>query len=353
MAIFTESFEGLGPTENSPYWNNAHAFFLPGHVEPFIFNSTLQYLHPVPNSGVTFVGDFAGGGAYYPLGKNGVVEKEVVPEGTAYFALSPHGAKEATFKFFPNVYSVSACVTAGGPEIGLAAYTADGKLITGASIKSVEVDDWRNNIITIRSDKPIKSVIFEGDSVVIDVVSFSTDSPRTIYGTAKADLIDADHTVAAQLFPGATDDLIYGKGGADRLSALGGGDTIHGGAGRDAIHGNGGDDALNGGGGSDHLVGGDGQDSFLFDRADGHSIDRLSDFDPGEDTIVLSQAVFDELSSGYQTEAFSKHLGGHLPVSLIYQAGTGKLFYDDGEGSVVFARVAKHLKISGDDFLVA
>lgn len=99
---------------------------------------------------------------------------------------------------------------------------------------------------------------------------------------------------------GSGEDRLAGGAGKDRLvggeqaDILEGGprrDVLLGGAARDRLDGGNGRDVLAGGGGRDDLIGGAGRDRFVFrdpaESAPGPRADRILDFRPGEDRIVL------------------------------------------------------------------
>jgi len=78
-----------------------------------------------------------------------------------------------------------------------------------------------------------------------------------------------------------------------RLGTLGrsglgsaGNDLLLGSPHADRLEGRGGNDVIEGGGGNDTLVGGVGMDSFILRRGDG--FDRIEDFTPGQDQLVLT-----------------------------------------------------------------
>ncbi|MEZ5841816.1 MAG: calcium-binding protein [Hyphomicrobiales bacterium] len=142
----------------------------------------------------------------------------------------------------------------------------------------------------------------------------------TLLGVSSTDLSADDFFVYGPFVPSdATigDDDILGTSGDDFIDGLAGNDTIDGGDGFDILIGNDGDDTLIGGDGFDTLIGGpgndtliggadaddlsggpgndtmsggDGADRFYFDfnafAYDGD--DRITDFNPAEDTIYLS-----------------------------------------------------------------
>ncbi|WP_226576523.1 calcium-binding protein [Acuticoccus sediminis] len=88
---------------------------------------------------------------------------------------------------------------------------------------------------------------------------------------------------------GNGNDTIFGGNGNDTLSGDRGNDTVFGGRGIDIIDGGRGDDVLNGELGADTLTGGQGRDTFII--ADNGSVDTITDFEIGVDTIDMSDAV--------------------------------------------------------------
>ena len=107
-------------------------------------------------------------------------------------------------------------------------------------------------------------------------------------GSAFNDIVNGS-AVANRLLGGAGNDVIQGLDGNDYLQGDDGRDALFGGNGNDTLLGGAGDDFLIGGAGDDALRGGTGRDTFLFAAASGS--DRLVDFDPGQDKIVLTSAA--------------------------------------------------------------
>lgn len=106
------------------------------------------------------------------------------------------------------------------------------------------------------------------------------DGADFILGGAFADAIDG----------GAGDDgLLAGNTGSDHILGGDGDDRIHGGQGDDILEGGAGADTLSGDLGDDLLDGGEGGDRFAF--AAGHGHDRILDFDPDEDRILLTSGL--------------------------------------------------------------
>jgi Ca2+-binding RTX toxin-like protein len=97
------------------------------------------------------------------------------------------------------------------------------------------------------------------------------------------------------LWGGNGADSLYGDAGDDRLIGQNGNDLLDGGAGNDRLIGGPGADRLIGGAGNDILSGGIGADTFVFDTdTSGH--DRITDFNPDADRIVIRDAKQADLS---------------------------------------------------------
>jgi Ca2+-binding RTX toxin-like protein len=124
-------------------------------------------------------------------------------------------------------------------------------------------------------------------------------------------------------------DSLNGAGGNDVLNGLAGGDTLVGGAGNDR---------LIGGEGNDKLTGSGGADRFAFTSYGAANADTITDFVDGTDKIMLDDSVFTSLvpttTGGLRAANF--HVGAGAADAndyIIYDPGTGKLYYDpDGKG---------------------
>ena len=143
-------------------------------------------------------------------------------------------------------------------------------------------------------------------------------------------------------------------------------DKLYGTSGSETIRGNGGNDALWGKGGSDVLTGGAGKDQFIFDTKFDGTFDRISDFNPAEDSIYLSDSIFSKL--GYASWSAPKQLSSSWLVDgpgavahdsndfIIYDSNTGNLSYDaDGSGAgapVIFAQLPTGLDLSNGHFFI-
>jgi Ca2+-binding RTX toxin-like protein len=161
----------------------------------------------------------------------------------------------------------------------------------------------------------------------------------TLFGGAGDDVLDGgdgvdwvDYSSANQGF-GATVDLrladaqFVGAGnalGTDTLRAV---ENVRGTAYADRLSGNAADNVLEGGAGHDVLEGGAGADTFLISGALDAvgNVDRILDFQTGEDRLMLSARMFGNLVAGQPMA-----LGDRLQ----YDASTGTLSWDaDGAGS--------------------
>ncbi len=363
MALFTESFENIDETTNSPLSDDYGdlGFLQPGYLSVFTFASGLRLLDPIPNSGPgveeVLVGDFERPtGPTWGIGGRGSVDSAAdVPDGSAYIGRNVQENGTLTFEFDRKAFTVSALVTSIDSNlsgrIGVAAYDANGQLISGARISGVAVGDWDSNAISVTSKVPIAKVVFTGDYLILDQLTFDTAKPHIAKGTNGDDKIGSK----AAGVSGAADLVLAAKGN-DKVFARGGDDTLVGAKGNDKLHGGAGNDTLVGGGGKDKLWGDDGQDSFLF-NAPG-AVDLLKDFDPTEDSILLAQSMFSALSPG--TLAPASFNNGSTPIDaddrILYDAFKGSLSYDpDGDGAqaaVQFAKVDPGTTLTYDNFFV-
>ncbi|MEZ0167158.1 calcium-binding protein [Microvirga sp. TS319] len=178
--------------------------------------------------------------------------------------------------------------------------------------------------------------------------------------TLAADEINltATGSSAISLMGNALDNVIKGNAAANK---------IYGGAGNDTLSGGSGNDRLTGSSGNDTLTGGAGKDAFVFNAKPNAktNIDKIVDFKHGEDSIWLDNAIFTKLGKAGSSsdpaalnKAFftvgtkAKDANDHV----IYDKGTGKLFYDaDGSGhgaAVQIATLSKGLALSHSDFFV-
>ncbi len=211
------------------------------------------------------------------------------------------------------------------------------------------------------------------DAAFKQISSFGTDGHGELYAVSLAGnifhLVLQPHAADVgdrlrggggndRLFGGPGDDRLAGNSGDDRLSGGLGDDALHGGGGRDKLDGGDGDDQLAGGKGTDLLRGGDGADTFVFDRAphNKNDHDRIKDFDPEDDRILLARRAFPGLG-GFGDASF--HVGAAATEAahrIIYDPESGALIYDRNgvaAGSdAVFAKLDKGLLLDAGDFVI-
>jgi Ca2+-binding RTX toxin-like protein len=150
-----------------------------------------------------------------------------------------------------------------------------------------------------------------------------------------------------------------GFGNAAEGDVLNGIENVTGSGYADGLLGDAGANRLNGALGSDLLVGHGGADRFVFDSAPGAAnLDTILDFAPGEDKILLDNAVFSGLGEGaLGLAAFIVGTRSRLPGNrIVYDQETGALYYDadgfGGDPAVQFATLANRPALTGADFLV-
>ena len=182
-----------------------------------------------------------------------------------------------------------------------------------------------------------------------DSLSGSDDNDRLFGGTGNDSLNG-----------GSEQDMLSGGAGNDSLSGSSGRDTLFGGAGDDSVNGSSGRDMLFGGAGTDTLSGSSDQDQFVFNTALGVSnVDLVTDFDVGNDTIVLDNDIFTAAGPIGALAAGRFHIGlaaADAGDRIIYDSVTGNLYYDsDGTGAaaqVQFAILDPLLVLTAADFLI-
>ena len=165
-------------------------------------------------------------------------------------------------------------------------------------------------------------------------------------------LIDlAANRAGANVGLGAGNDTLIGAAistSGDTLDGGDGDDSLVGNTGRDMLNGSGGADTIDGGAGGDTLSGGEGADVFLFTAGDSGvtatSIDRLTDFTPGEDRIVFHDGsdvtVFDLTSENFSasktlvaalTAAYGRSDGINANDAILFDyGGATYLYVNDG-----------------------
>ena len=137
--------------------------------------------------------------------------------------------------------------------------------------------------------------------------------------------------------------------------------VLLGGGANDVLKGGLGDDTLNGGKGNDSLRGGAGLDKFVFDSTLNASTnhDTIVNYSVADDTIVLDQSIFRQLTTLGTLGGDAFHIGSGATEAddrIIYNSATGNIYYDaDGSGAgaqLLFATVAAATALTNADFFI-
>lgn len=194
------------------------------------------------------------------------------------------------------------------------------------------------------------SVVINGDTTIEPnetfFVNLSNPTNATIADNQGRGTITNDDTSTNLLLVGnANNNNLVGGTGNDTLRGLGGNDTLTGGAGNDRIEGGTGADRMVGGNGNDTLIGGVGNDTltgsagndFFRFNSPTEGVDRITDFNVTEDTILISRSgfggglPFGVLSPNRFRVGSSANTTDHR---FFYNASNGSLFFDvDGNGA--------------------
>lgn len=193
------------------------------------------------------------------------------------------------------------------------------------------------------------------------LIIYLNDDPRT----AMQQFLRGNDTVAGSrlddgLFGFEGSDLIHGLRGDDFIEGGFGADTLFGDAGTDTLRGTAGRDHLHGGPGCDSLGGGADADRFYMDSrlSETGNVDRIVDFAPNADKIVLDKTFFAGLAGaglGRQFRIGSE--AANAEQHILYCPSDGYLRYDaDGSGDaaepVKFAWVGLNKAIDSGDFIL-
>ncbi|MFQ1699919.1 MJ1477/TM1410 family putative glycoside hydrolase [Loktanella agnita] len=117
-----------------------------------------------------------------------------------------------------------------------------------------------------------------------------------------------------ELWGGAGDDVMNGKGKADVMAGGNGNDEMYGGNGADELFGNAGDDTLDGGRGNDYMEGGSGADNLLGGRG------RDTLLGGNGDDYLEGGSGHDILSGGRGDDELS---GGKGDDTFVFEANSG------------------------------
>jgi Ca2+-binding RTX toxin-like protein len=193
------------------------------------------------------------------------------------------------------------------------------------------------------------------------LILYLNDEPRV----AMQQFLRGNDTVVGSafddgLFAYRGDDMIRGGKGSDFIDGGFGNDRLFGDAGADTLRGGPGNDELHGGSGNDSLGGGPGADRFYMDSrlSEAANVERIIDFAPNVDKIVLDKTFFAGLGGGTLAGKFGRGDEATLATQrILYDRTDGYLRHDaDGSGDaadpVKFAWVGPNKAIDGGDFIL-
>ncbi|BAY21903.1 5'-nucleotidase/2',3'-cyclic phosphodiesterase [Calothrix sp. NIES-2100] len=161
------------------------------------------------------------------------------------------------------------------------------------------------------------------------------------------------------LVGGLGNDTLYGGSGNDELQGTDDNDNLYGDDGNDTLLGGNGNDLLVGGKGKDTLTGGSGSDRFYLTGNSIGEYDKITDFKPKVDTILISKSEFGLSQALGILDTSLFRLGTKATTSsdrFIYNKNTGNLFFDvDGTGStaqIQIAQLTNNVALTSSDITV-
>ncbi len=162
---------------------------------------------------------------------------------------------------------------------------------------TASVGDYTNEIKV--SGNAVTTLDINGDAMVKVMAQGATSKLKTVDARGN----DAGVEVRLDSFANKGPISFHGGDGKDTFNASRGKDVIYGNGGDDSVKGRDGNDVITGGAGADMLSGGNGEDRFRYEKASDSRLsfdskgvnptgfDRITDFRPGEDAIVLTRAL--------------------------------------------------------------
>jgi len=163
------------------------------------------------------------------------------------------------------------------------------------SVTTHDLGDYKDTHISFDGENELVLGHVSADQLTPDMftaVLGDKDYPLTNFNGASGSFAAVHRALSAALEERVTtgdegDNTLTGNAYDETLEGKGGADTLSGGWGDDTLSGGAGDDTLEGGYGGDTVTGGAGKDTFIFDITQLAPTDVITDFTPGEDSIVL------------------------------------------------------------------
>ncbi|NEQ35764.1 MAG: CHRD domain-containing protein [Okeania sp. SIO3I5] len=218
---------------------------------------------------------------------------------------------------------------------------------------------------------PQEDVVFNGDNRDNNIQGGSADD--IIRGFAGGDRLNGlagnDRVIGGDggdnLIGARGNDSLFGQNGNDVLQGRLGSDILLGGSGNDTLSGGQGRDRLNGGSGDDELTGGSGRDRFIFntnEEFDSQDLgtDRITDFNSGQDLILLDLRTFTALDSspgiGLSEDDFaivsSEGDAATAEAEIVYDSVSGTLYYNTNGTEDGFGIGGEFVNLDGTPDLV-
>ncbi|MGL6035658.1 MAG: type I secretion C-terminal target domain-containing protein, partial [Legionella sp.] len=240
-------------------------------------------------------------------------------------------------------------VDSNGNPIGIAlgnnAWSVNTDQLSNLYVQNLEQGTHTITVTAISStDTPQDQAIASPPQVIHLNVLDSTQ--HALEGGAGSDLI-----IGSEL-----NDILVGVLGDDILEGKAGDDLLYGGEGNDVLNGGEGNDLLIGGPGNDILTGGAGKDIFKW-QVDDHGtagapdIDVITDFNPQEDKIDLSQLLQGEHAGNY--ENFLHFEYNAADNSTVLSISTQGQFSENAPAAELSAKTDQVIMLQGVDLVGA
>ncbi|MGD1702844.1 CHRD domain-containing protein [Dapis sp. BLCC M229] len=219
---------------------------------------------------------------------------------------------------------------------------------------------------------PDEDVVFNGDNRDNNIqAGFADDVVRGFDGDDRLNGLAGDDRVVGgdgddNLIGARGNDTLLGQDGNDLLEGRLDSDILRGGSGNDTLSGGQGRDRLNGGSGNDELTGGASIDLFIFNTnqefdSDDIGIDQITDFNSGQDRILLDLNTFTALDSspgiGLSEDDFEIVSNeGDAAISeaeIVYNSVSGALYYNTNGTEDGFGTGGEFVNLGGSTDLVA
>jgi Ca2+-binding RTX toxin-like protein len=267
-----------------------------------------------------------------------------------------------------QVDSLDWLVEYGGQGFDVVRTSTDFALTPGADIERLETADPNGtaNLLLYGNDSGNEIVGNNGHNYIdgqggVDYMTGRGGNDTYVVDNANDRVIENGGQGTDSVYAYVSWTLTAGSDVEVVLAASGNNMNLTGNANGNVLRGNNASNTLNGGDGRDELTGFGGQDQFLFNTPlnAATNVDRVTDFSVADDTVLLDQTIFSSNLGLGNISAGEFVIGTAAQDAndrIIYDSGTGALFYDaDGAGGnaqVQFAELSRGLALTNLDFLV-